>query len=315
MKIRIRHIALIFTLLLLGGIANDTRAAKVTYHILTLPIDHTKGTKNTKSEYDGKRMEAVRTIVDNANTVELPADFKSPLAKNFRYYPSSFVTNHGASAIYQNHGTKYFLYTAPGSPYRKVTVSNSGTVKAVTDSDEAAYTAAGSSLTATSETDFDTQIDALTEDGNYIYKIGLEEGDAVTADCDIYVTYEYDDTKAIKLDGSESYNIIINNRFLAFNRGRNNRLACIPTTKVSGEQLVSDDFVKVDVSGTGIGTYWNDATQNKNPRSKTESQFHFLFKYIGEDPYNVTIITAYDKDEYYIELYGSCDTKYVNKYY
>ena len=63
MKIRIRNIALIFTLLLLGGIGNEAWAAKVTYHILTLPIDnsiyHMNGSENV---LNGKRLEAVRVV-------------------------------------------------------------------------------------------------------------------------------------------------------------------------------------------------------------------------------------------------------------
>ena len=39
MKIQIRHIALILTLLLLGGMVNEAWAAKVTYHVLTLPMN------------------------------------------------------------------------------------------------------------------------------------------------------------------------------------------------------------------------------------------------------------------------------------
>ena len=68
MKIRIRHIVLILTLLLLGGVGNEALAAKVTYHILTLEIN--SSTANMVDAVNGKRLEAIRVIVDNAATIE-----------------------------------------------------------------------------------------------------------------------------------------------------------------------------------------------------------------------------------------------------
>lgn len=260
MKKRIQHISLVLMLLLLGGAMNEAWAYKVTYHILTLPMNHDTG--NTMSSVDGKRVEAIRVIVDDASTVgALPAHFKSPLAKNFKFYESSNVTNLGASAIYEARSSnKYILYT----------IIN----EASTLSESAAIPS-----------------------NNY----------------HIYVTYEYDaDNKIAKLDGSEAYNIEINGRFMAFNKGRNNRIAMVPAEKVSGEQLVSNEFVKVDVSGTGITTWWNG--NPTKPRDKAESYFHFLFKYEGLDPYNITIRTAYTGNDYYQEKYGS-DPGNLNRYY
>ncbi len=265
----IRTLALLL-LLLLGGMGSEAWAYKVTYHILTLPINASwPGVTNT--DYYTWSMEAVRTIVDDASTVgDLPAHFKSPLAKEFKFYQASDIDLYSSGtvqSIYANHSaTKYILYKIKGGA------------------------------------------------------TPLSEGAAVTADCDIYVTYEYNAANTIaKLDGSEAYNIVINNGFLAYNMGRNNRLAVVPEQngsqrRVSGEQAVSHDFIKVDVSGANIGTYWADA-QNKNPRSKTESKFYFKFKLEGSDPYNITIRTAYDTDDYYIEKYASCDDNFVNKYY
>ena len=304
-------------MLLAGGTANEAWGYKVTYHILTLPMNST--TNNTMASVDGKRTEAIKVIDNEATHVELPSHFKSPLAKDFTYYPSTFVTNHGASAIYEaRSGNKYFLYTTPTSPYRKVHVE--GEEKTVTDCDKTAYTTSGSSLTATSEADFTSKKEALSSDGDYYYKIGLEEGDDITTNCEIYVTYVYDaENNIAKLDGSQSYNIEINNRFLAYNKGRNNRLALIPakydngTDRVTGDQLSSASFVKVDVNGTGI-TAWYNGNNKYIPRATTESYFHFLFKYEGCDPYNITIRTAYEGNDYYLEKYGS-DPGYMNRYY
>lgn len=114
------HIIRIFTLLLLmlaGGTANEAWAAKVTYHILTLPIDNT--IYNMKSGVNGKRLEAVKIIVDNQTTVELPAHYKSPLAENFTYYEPKDITGHGASAesLYDGVASrKGVLYTVKASP-------------------------------------------------------------------------------------------------------------------------------------------------------------------------------------------------------
>ena len=94
----IRYIALQI-LLLVGGIANEAWAAKVTYHILTLPINpSTRYDYHMKSSVTGHRLEAVKIVVDNQSTVELPAHYKSPLATGFTYYESKDITS-GGSAI------------------------------------------------------------------------------------------------------------------------------------------------------------------------------------------------------------------------
>ena len=87
--------------LLLAGAQNSTWGATVTYHILTLPIDnsvyHMDGSGNV---INGKRLEAVRVVDNNATTVNLPDAYKSPLAKEFKYYASADVTSHDAVAMY-----------------------------------------------------------------------------------------------------------------------------------------------------------------------------------------------------------------------
>ena len=166
----------------------------------------------------------------------------------------------------------------------------------------------------------------------YLYKIRGEDtvseednatplpdrADIPRNDYHVYVTYEYNPDNGIaKLNGSEIYNITIGDGFLAYNRGRNNRPAVIPKEYVSAEQLMSDDFVYVDVSkvkNDAITTYWSSG-DNKNNRDDVESQFFFRFKYLGEDPYNITISIAYDKNTYYIEKDNNKDVGYVRKYY
>jgi len=109
-----RYITLLFALLLLGGMVNKAWAAKikVTYHILTLPMDNTK--HHTLAAVDGKRVEALRYIEEGEAPlkVRLPDHFKSPLAKDFIYHPSADVTKSGArEKIYEYMTTTYDTYT------------------------------------------------------------------------------------------------------------------------------------------------------------------------------------------------------------
>ncbi len=242
------RIATLLTALLL---AVSTQAAKVTYHVLTLPINASEA--HMVSDVNGKRLEAVRAIVDNATTIELPAHFKSPLATNFKYYAASEIE---ASAATELH-------------------SGSNRVKGII----------------------------------YNLKAGAvetAEGAEVTSNCDIYVTYDYvGNSNAIaKLDGMGIYNIGVKKGFLALNRGRNNRPAVVPKSMVGDAQLISEDFVKMDVTGSGITTYWSSG-DNKNPQASVGSQFHFQFKLEGNDPYNIIIRTAYDRDSTYMEKEGN----------
>ena len=145
----------------------------------------------------------------------------------------------------------------------------------------------------------------------------LTPGSSISEDCEIYVTYSYDNaTSPIDLNGGMTYNISMGDGFLAFNRGRNNRVAVVPKDHVSAEQLVSEDFVYVnvsDVKNLKDKTYWK-SNDNKNLEAEVKSQFYFLFKYEGNDPYNITIRTAYNKNTHYIEKWAS-DIGQVNKYY
>ena len=260
MKQHIRIFAFFMFLLVTGSAINQAWAYKVTYHILTLPIDnsvyHMDGSENV---INGKRIEAVRVVDNNATTVNLPDAYKSPLAKEFKYYASTDVTSHDAVAMYNfSEKNKTHYYEIKGG------AANIG-------------------------------------------------GNNVSSNMDVYVTYEYDDTKEIKLDGSERYNLTMSGGFIAFNRGRNNRLAVIKEELdiVKNEALVSDDFTKLPsddknnvIPGTKIATYWQ-SNDNKNTKSYVAGQFHFIFKFEGSDPYNIIVSTTYDRDYAYLEKHGS----------
>ena len=108
-----RHIALIFTLLILGGMANEAWA-DVTYHILTLPFT-TKNTDGSNFKTD-IRVEALRVVVqvtDNGGKVGLPEAYISPLLKPeaFHYYSASQVTASGSTVkVFANNNTTYTTY-------------------------------------------------------------------------------------------------------------------------------------------------------------------------------------------------------------
>ena len=264
----IQHIALILTLLLLVGISNEAWATKVTYHILTKPINN--DIYHMKSEVSGWRLEAIKVVMDKATDVGLLAHYKSPLATNFRYYSSEDIINGGsATALYDiNSSTKGVRYKVKG---------------------------------------IDTADPSPTP---------VAEGTPVSGNTvEFYVIYDYNEDNTIaKLDGSVSYNIKIKNKgFLAYNRGRNNRPAVVPNN-VTPEMLASEDFVKIENPGGNIVTYWIDNTNNKNKQAEVEKQFHFIFKFEGNDPYNIIIRTAYNRDISYIEK--NDDTKeFVYKWY
>ena len=254
-------------MLLLGGMVNEAWAAKVTYHILTLPIDNS--IYHMKDEVNGWRLEAVKVVVDNADKVRLPPQYKSPLVSEFKYYKASdIIKDNNSMAIYDNNGgTKGIRHK----------------VKGVDDGAE------GSSTPIAEGADID-----YTE---------------------YYVIYTYnEDNNIVKLDGSVRYNLKIKGKgFLAYNRGRNNRPAVVPNN-VAPEMLSSEDFVKIDNPGDGITTYWNDGNNNKNKKADVGSQFHFMFKFEGKDPYNIIIRTAYNRDYTYIEKNGGTNN-FVYKWY
>ena len=274
MKIKFRQprvFTFLLTLLLLCGVANQAWAYKVTYHILTLPIDnsiyHMDGSGNV---INGKRLEAIRVVVNNATTVGLPDEYKSPLAKNFTYYldNETNIEKNAAVAMYSYAGDKnksrYYDIKAGASP-----------------------------------------IDTKTYE--------------VPSDINVYVTYQYDDSKGVDLSGATEYNLTMSGGFLAFNRGRNNRVAVFKKdlNLVKAEHLVNEDFSQFEytndnkIAGTNISTFWKD---NKTPKATVAGQFHFIFKLEGSDPYNIIIGTAYNKDYAYLEKHGT-ETSFYYKWY
>lgn len=113
---RIRqHIAIVLTLLLLGGIANEAWAdVKVTYHIITLPFDNP-----LTVAVEAYRVEATKctvTTVGSSATITLPDAFRSPLARNFKYWNTSTVSGKVSdvkvhspnNCTYTNYGTCTF---------------------------------------------------------------------------------------------------------------------------------------------------------------------------------------------------------------
>lgn len=245
-----RIFTFLLTLLLLGGVVNEAWATDVTYHILTLPIDN--DIYHMKAEISGKRLEAFKVTVKGKSQLELPAQYKSPLATGFTYYAVSDpnITKSGSAVK---------LFDATNNPNKA-----------------------------------------------YIYEvrdgaIPIEEGtDLPAGTAEYYVVYTYDTSNTIvKLDGTVKYNIntigydkntVKEKGFFAYNRGRNNRPAVLPKGKVDPEMLSSEDFMKVDVTGTSVSPYWS-SNDNKNKQAITGSKFHFMFKFEGKDPYNIIIRT------------------------
>ena len=278
-----RHIIRVLTLLLLfTAAAHQAWATDVTYHILTLPIDSVnRYNYHMKDIVHGWRLEAVKVVQKSQSTLELPAQYKSPLATDFKYYKASDVTKYSsgtAQNLFDNGPIKGVLYRINGE-------------NTPTTEDDATPVAEGSTLPS----------------GSVEY----------------YVVYTYDASNTIaQLDGNVRYNIRTKYKdkgefkdkgFIAYNRGRNNRPAVLPTANVDPEMLASEDFMVASVDGTKVSTYWQ-SNDNKNNKADVESQFHFMFKFEGKDPYNIIIRTAYAKDSTYIEKNDGTNN-FVYKWY
>ena len=282
---RYLHIIYILGLLLIvGSVSNVTWAAtNVTYHILTLPIDNS--IYHMKPELSGKRLEAFKITITGQSQLELPAQYKSPLATGFTYYATGDVTK-SANAVKlfdaTNNQNKAFYYTINGG------------ASAVTE---------GTPLSGST--------------------------------ADYYVVYTYNTSNTIaQLNGNVKYNIKtigydnkgkeVEKGFFAYNRGRNNRPAVLPKGKVNPEMLASEDFMQLpydiknkphNVTDTSVSGYWEDGN-NKNKKEDVAGQFHFIFEFIGNDPYNIIIRTAYDRDYTYIEKNDNSNpAEFVYKYY
>lgn len=279
----ILRILLVALILLAGGAANKAWATDVTYHILTLPIDNS--IYHMTSTVSGKRLEAFKVTVPGQSNLELPTAYKSPLVGSFTYYAASDVTESGSAVK---------LFDATNNQNKAYTYVVRGEDTPEDDSDDATPIAEGTSLSG--------------------------------AKADYYVVYTYNASNTIaQLNGLVKYNIKaigydnkgkeVEKGFFAYNRGRNNRPAVLPKGKVDPEMLASEDFMKVDVSGTGVSPYWSSG-DNKNKESITRSKFHFMFEFVGNDPYNIIIRTAYAKDTTYIEKNDNSNpAEFVYKFY
>lgn len=241
---------LLMAMLLMGGMANSA-SADVTYIILTKEFN-VRNAANTADYRTNIRLEALRCTSDGS-TVYLPLEFRSPLAKNFKYWKTPTVTTN--TKLYDDTGT---------SPKTLQTTYN-------------IFTAVADEMTEGS---------TLASNGN---------------PTTIYVTYDYDeDNDILKLDGAHKYNITLNSgankRFLCFNKNRNNRPAAAKATTVTAEDLISNDFVQ-NVDGF-------DGTK----------MVHYQFYLCGEDPYNITIMTAYEGSETFNEKLAVEGTAYKKPY-
>ena len=197
------------------------------------------------------RVEALQCTSEEA-TVGLPDQFKSPLATGFRYWATATRTY---EKLYDSRNNNKIITT-------KYYI----------------YNCSGGDY------------DCLS---NEILDPEHTSSDAYT---DIYVTYDYNSSNGIiDLNGGTSYNIAFTNggneKYVCFNRSRNNRIASALGSGLTGEQLASDDFV-IPENGSGqLGWYW----------SKWGPQGILIrFKFTGEDPYNITIMTSYEGKELHI---------------
>ncbi|MBQ9655207.1 MAG: hypothetical protein IJV38_04205 [Prevotella sp.] len=154
-----------------------------------------------------------------------------------------------------------------------------------------------------------------SQNGGLGYEV--DEGADVGAVTDIYVTYDYNPVNEIYLDKSQDYNISVGgNKFLCYNRSRNNRIANANSAAITGEHLASTEFV-VPTAGTGanqLGFNWS------NDQYAGAKGVHMGFwltptpaAYALPDPYNITLMTAYDGDETYQK--DPVESKYYVKPY
>ena len=269
-----RHIAYILLTLLLLGGVANKAWATDVTYHI-LTLPIDNRIYHMKDEISDKRLEAFKVTVTGQSRLELPAAYKSPLVGSFTYYAAADVTQSGSAV-------KLFDAT-----------NNSNSAYYYTINGGASAVSEGTSLSG--------------------------------AKADYYVVYTYNASNTIaQLNGSVKYNIKaigydnkgkeVEKGFFAYNRGRNNRPAVLPKGKVDPEMLASEDFMKVDVSGTSVSPYWSSG-DNKNKQAITGSKFHFMFEFIGNDPYNIIIRTAYAKDTTYIEKNDNSNNEFVYKYY
>ena len=243
---QIRHIALVLLMLLIGGMTNEICAQQVTYHILTIPFNVKMSPLN--SNYHSEYVEGdTRNNIWNGIRVEA---IRCTSSASFVALPPQFI-----SPLATNFR---FYKTATYSQAKLYDNEHDNRI-------------------------IKTEYDIYTDVGDEVHEGDLLE--SIDNPTDIYVTYDFNNaTSPIKLDGSQAYNVTLENRYLCYNKTRANRPGAALASTVSSEDLATNDFVK-NVKGIGNSTLY----------------LNFMFKYEGNDPYNVTIKTAYDKDDTYDE--------------
>ena len=226
-------------MLLVGGMTSEAWAAKVTYHILTLPIDPMEYNYHMVAAVTNKRLEAFQVTVDNWTSVDMPSHYKSPLAENFTYYKPDYITKSGPIQLYTNTNTNTKGY------YYEINVGAVAETAKNIDGNEAEYYVV------------------------YTYKASNE-----IAKLDGSVKYNIH-TRG-RANNKSPYT---NKGFFALNRGRNNRPAVLPTANVNPEMLASEDFMRVSTSGSGVSPYWSDGNnRNDTAITKSRFFFGFKFE-------------------------------------
>ena len=258
----IRTLMVLLMLLIIGGMANETWAKKITYHILTLPFN-VRNYNNTNDFRKHIRVEALQCTLDES-TVGLTDQFISPLATNFQYWTTAKPTHVSYDKLYDSgHDSKiittklYIYQCSEGNDY-----------------------------------------DCLDGKLNLDTPISTDDDDIPN---DIYVTYDYkSDNSILKLDNVTTYNVSLVSagklKFMCYNRSRNNRVANANDGALSGEHLASDDFV---IPAEGQADNQLSFNYGKWGPSGVFLGFKFSSPSVP-DPYNFTIMTSYAGSELHI---------------
>ncbi len=301
MKLHLRTF-IISLLLLTAENATNEAWGKITYHILSLPMTtHQRdGVRNIEGENvtvfrENVRVEVLRVVSSDLH-VNLPFQYRSPLATNYRYYTASAIAQTGPNQLYGYNNTRYYFYNIKDN-------TNANTTNNVD------YGDSGSKVGG----------DDTNKDDNVPLAAAVEAGLRLTpgASCDdnihIYVTYDNNsaaegfdlgvDLLSPNSGNHKEYNIHLKDRMLVLNQKRQNRPGAVLDGKYTPEQLASKDFSWITSAGINNGDGWR----------------HFGFKFGGNDPYNVTIFTSYDQPTTYRETgqanFFTTDKKDADKYY
>ena len=177
-----RTLYIILLLLMLGGVANEAWG-QVTYIILTKPFNVRMSPNNASynsslpeddpaNRYRSNiRLEALR-CTSTGTTVYLPNEFRSPMAKNFKYWKTPTVTAN--TKLYDDTGTN-----------PKVLQTRYDIYSAVADemSENSTLESNGNPTTIYVTYDYDEDNTILKLDGAHKYNIALNSGDKMRYLC------------------------------------------------------------------------------------------------------------------------------------